>query len=157
MMFWQDQASGGTTRNGRGSHPDPEDAVWSDDEHAQFMREFEAMVDTLENHPSIVVWVPFNEAWGQHRTIEVGKWIVQRDPTRLTNIASGGNFWPVGHIVDGHKYPHPGFPFDPPRFEDFIKVMGEFGGHGWPVQGHLWDNSTAQLGLRRPAAIDRRV
>lgn len=34
--------------------------------------ELSAMVDTLEGHPSIVVWVPFNEAWGQHRTLEVG-------------------------------------------------------------------------------------
>ncbi len=146
VMLWQDQPSGGTNPKWTRLAPNPEDAVWSDDEHAQFMREFEAMVDTLENHPSIVVWVPFNEAWGQHRTIEVGKWIVQRDPTRLTNIASGGNFWPVGHIVDGHKYPHPGFPFDPPRFKDFIKVMGEFGGHGWPAQGHLWDNSRRNWG-----------
>ncbi len=71
-----------------------------------------------------------------------GKWTVQRDPSRLVNIASGGNFWPVGDIVDAHRYPHPGFPFDQGkagRFDDFIKVMGEFGGHGYPVQGHLWD------------------
>jgi beta-galactosidase len=36
------------------------------------------MVDTLENHPSIVVWVPFNEAWGQHRTVEVSRWLELR-------------------------------------------------------------------------------
>ena len=28
----------------------------------------------------------------------------------------------------------------------YIKVMGEFGGHGWPVQGHLWDNSRRNWG-----------
>jgi len=89
-----------------------------------------------------VVWVPFNESWGQHRTMEVGAFVARRDPSRLLNIASGGNFWPVGDIADAHKYPHPGFPFElneGGRFDDYIKVVGEFGGHGYPVQGHLWD------------------
>ncbi len=100
------------------------------------------MIDDLENHPSIVVWVPFNESWGQHDTTLVGRWVEKRDPTRLVNIASGGNFWPVGDVVDAHSYPHPRFPFEQGeggRFDDFIKVMGEFGGHGYPVPGHLWD------------------
>ena len=113
------------------------------------MFELERMVQTLENHPSIVVWVPFNEAWGQHRTVEVGDWLVKRDPTRLVNVASGGNFWPSGHIVDHHSYPHPEFPFDlgkGGRFDGFIKVMGEFGGHGLPTPDHLWDNSRRNWG-----------
>jgi len=98
------------------------------------------MIRQLDTHPSIVVWVPFNEAWGQHQTMEVGEWTVARDPSRLVNVASGGNFWPVGHIVDEHRYPHPGFPFelDRGRFAGLIKVVGEFGGHGLPVPGHLW-------------------
>jgi beta-galactosidase len=65
------------------------------------------------------------------------------------NIASGGNFWPVGDVVDAHKYPHPGFPFEDGaggRFADYIKVMGEFGGHGYPVQGHLWDANRRNWG-----------
>jgi beta-galactosidase len=106
------------------------------------MLELEGMIDTLENHPSIVVWVPFNEAWGQHRTMEIGQWVAERDRSRLVNVASGGNFWPVGDIVDEHRYPHPGFPFElgeDGRFDGFIKVMGEFGGHGYPVPEHLWD------------------
>jgi beta-galactosidase len=139
MLLWQDQVSGGRNPPWTRLKPDPRDAVWNDRDHAQFLKEFEAMVDGLENHPSIVVWVPFNEAWGQHRTVAVGKWIAKRDPTRLVNVASGGNFWPVGDIVDQHRYPHPGFPFAPKRYRDFIKVVGEFGGHGWPVKGHLWD------------------
>ena len=93
-------------------------------------------------HPSIVCWVPFNERWGQHLATEVGNWMVARDPSRLVNVASGGNFWPVGDVVDAHSYPHPVFPFEQGtggRFDDYVKVMGEFGGHGYPVQGHLWD------------------
>lgn len=146
MMVWQDQVSGGV--QGRDwpkwtrLDPNPEDATWPDAQHEQWMLELERMINSLENHPSIVCWVPFNEAWGQHRTMEVGEWTVKRDPSRLVNVASGGNFWPVGDIVDEHRYPHPGFPFELDtngRFDNFIKVMGEFGGHGFPVQGHLWD------------------
>ena len=35
------------------------------------MGEFEAMVDALEHHPSIVVWVAFNEAWGRELVLAV--------------------------------------------------------------------------------------
>ncbi len=45
----------------------------------------------------------FNEAWGQHATVEVGKMAAALDSTRLINIASGGNFWPVGDIADHHS------------------------------------------------------
>jgi beta-galactosidase len=126
--------------------PNPEDATWEDADHRQFMVEFEEMVDELEFHPSIVVWTPFNEAWGQHRTVEVGRWMVQRDPSRLVNIASGGNFWPVGDVADHHEYPHPGFPFAVQDWKDYIKVVGEFGGHGLPVKGHLYDENRDNWG-----------
>lgn len=155
MMLWQDQVSGGVGRGPNGESlspkwthlaPNPVDAVWPDRDHAQWMKELQAMMDQLQNHPSIVVWVPFNEAWGQHRTVEVGQWVMARDPSRLVNIASGGNFWPVGHIADEHKYPNPGFPFEQERFNAYVKVVGEFGGHGWPVAGHLWDEQKRNWG-----------
>lgn len=147
IMLWQDQVSAIKNPPWTRLKPDPEDAEWTDAEHTQYMIELERMIDTLENHPSIVVWVPFNEAWGQHRTMVVGAWTVNRDPSRHVNIASGGNFWPSGHIVDAHAYPQPEFPFDADRYDaGFIKVMGEFGGHGWPVLGHLWDNSRRNWG-----------
>ncbi len=146
MMVWQDQVSGGKRPPWTRLAPRPQDAEWTDAAHAQFMQEFEEMVDELEFHPSVVVWTPFNEAWGQHRTLEVGRWIIDRDPSRIVNIASGGNFWPVGDVVDHHSYPHPEFPFAPQRFQDYIKVVGEFGGHGLPVAGHLWDSNRDNWG-----------
>ncbi len=142
MMVWQDHVSGGKGPPWTFLKPDPKDAEWPAEHHEQFMVELGRMIDNLESHPSIVCWVPFNEAWGQHKTVEVGEWVVRRDPTRLVNIASGGNFWPVGDIADAHQYPHPGFPFalgTGGRFDGFVKVVGEFGGHGYPVKGHLWD------------------
>jgi beta-galactosidase len=149
MMVWQDQVSAGHGPRWTRLKPNPADANWSDENHEQFMLELERMIDTLESHPSIVVWVPFNEAWGQHRTMDVGKWTVERDPTRHVNVASGGNFWPVGHIVDAHNYPQPDFPFNRgqnDRFDDFVKVVGEFGGHGFPVLGHLWETTNDNWG-----------
>jgi hypothetical protein len=149
MMLWQDQVSGGPSPKWTFLEPDPKDADWPDEHHQQWMLEYERMISALESHPSIVVWVPFNEAWGQHRTVEVGKWTEKRDPSRLVNIASGGNFWQAGHIVDRHSYPHPSFPFDQNgggRFDDYIKVVGEFGGHGLPTPDHLWDNSSKNWG-----------
>jgi beta-galactosidase/beta-glucuronidase len=142
LMVWQDHVSGGKSPPWTFLKPDPKDAEWPAEHHEQFMLELARMIDNLENHPSIVCWVPFNEAWGQHQTVEVGAWTAKRDPSRLVNIASGGNFWPVGDIADAHQYPHPGFPFDlgkNGRFDGFVKVVGEFGGHGYPVKGHLWD------------------
>jgi beta-galactosidase/beta-glucuronidase len=139
MLLWQDQVSGGVGAKWTHLQSNPVDAEWSDADHAEWMKELKAMMDELHNTPAIVVWTPFNEAWGQHRTLEVGKWMMSYDPSRLINIASGGNFWPVGHIADQHHYPNPGYPLQDERFADYVKVVGEFGGHGWPVQGHLWN------------------
>ena len=148
MMMWQDQVSQGYGPDSepKGSNPrwtrlapDPKDGTWSDEGHAQYLLEYKRMVDHLREQPCIVVWSPFNEAWGQHRTMEVGKMAMAYDPTRPVNIASGGNFWPVGDIADEHAYPDPAFPVNNDRFDPYVKVVGEFGGHGWPVKGHLWD------------------
>ncbi|MCA9216477.1 MAG: hypothetical protein KDB27_25585 [Planctomycetales bacterium] len=165
MLVWQDQVSGGS-ENGKEwpkwrrldpNHPansrpraatenDPLDAEWPDEAHTQFMTELKGMVDHLYNHPSIVVWVPFNERWGQHRTMKIGTWIKDYDPTRHINIASGGNFFPVGDIADEHEYPNPHFGVAETQFADYVKVCGEFGGHGWPVKDHQWSTAKRNWG-----------
>ncbi len=147
MIMWQDQVSNGygknrdqesTSPNWTRMAPNPTDAKWPDEAHQQWLIEYKRMVEHLRDAPCIGVWIPFNEAWGQHATMEVGKMAAELDPTRLINIASGGNFWPVGDIADHHEYPHPAFPVKDKRFDDYVKVVGEFGGHGWPVKDHLW-------------------
>ena len=74
-------------------------------------------MDATMNAPSIVVWVPFNEAWGQFKTADIVSWTMSYDPTRLVNAASGGNFYPDGggHILDLHNYPEPAMPDPNPR------------------------------------------
>lgn len=155
MMLWQDQVSQGygPQSEPKGSNPNwtrmapnPPEGTWPDAAHEQFVTEYKRMVDHLKDHACIVVWSPFNEAWGQHRTMATGKMAVDYDKTRPINIASGGNFWPVGDIADEHAYPDPAFPVGNKRFDDYIKVVGEFGGHGWPVKGHLWDATKENWG-----------
>ena len=155
MLMWQDQVSMGygPQSKPKGSNPPwtrmaphPTDGVWPDDAHEQFITEYKRMVDHLRDVPCIAVWSPFNEAWGQHRTMEVGKMAVAYDRTRPVNIASGGNFYPIGDIADEHRYPDPGFPLDDKRFDNYVKVVGEFGGHGMPVEGHLWNKNSPNWG-----------
>jgi hypothetical protein len=95
------------------------------------------MVDYLWNSPSVVVWVPFNEAWGQFDTVGVTAWLEKYDPSRLVNSASGGNDFGVGHIKDDHFYPGPGAP---PAEVARAAVLGEFGGLGLPLAGHTWQD-----------------
>ena len=100
-----------------------------------FEREHQAMVDGLRNHPSIVMWVPFNEDWGQHETEKYVAWLKSYDPSRLVNNASGWDDMKVGDVVDLHAYPGPGTP---PLEKERSAILGEFGGLGLPLDGHTW-------------------
>jgi beta-galactosidase len=146
MMVWQDMPSTGGRPFWSKLAPNPVEDQWPKEQHTQFMKELRAMIGNLRNHPSIVMWVPFNERWGQHETIRVGQAVENLDVSRLVNIASGGNFFPVGDVVDRHNYPEPMFPFEDLRFKDYVKVVGEFGGHGWVVEGHQWNPAMRNWG-----------
>lgn len=63
---------------------------------------------------------------------------MKKDPSRLINSASGGNFYPVGHIVDLHNYPDPAMPRPEIFGAKHALVLGEFGGLGLPVDNHVW-------------------
>ena len=95
MMVWQDQVSAKRLDDPKWTRlkPNPETLSWPKEAHAQYMIELERMIYILGDHPSIVQWVPFNERWGQHQTMEVGKWLMARETMRPINIASGGNFF----------------------------------------------------------------
>jgi beta-galactosidase/beta-glucuronidase len=141
MLLWQDMPSG-DLGNGWENHPGVIDRATDQkrtpESEGYYRKEWDKIMTTLYNFPSIVVWVPFNEAWGQFKTKEITDWTIQKDPTRLVNSASGGNFTQDGHIVDLHNYPRPAMP-DPELFgAKRALVLGEFGGLGLPLTGHLW-------------------
>jgi hypothetical protein len=102
---------------------------------AQFAAELRAVIAARRHHPSIVMWVPFNEGWGQHDTPRYVAELKRLDPTRLVNNASGWTDTGVGDVLDVHRYPGPGIPALEP---DRAAVLGEFGGLGLPLAGHTW-------------------
>ncbi|MBN1845265.1 MAG: hypothetical protein JW810_06245 [Sedimentisphaerales bacterium] len=130
LLVWQDMPSG--DRYIRSNDPDlkrsPESA-------RQFELELQRIIEALASHPSIVMWVPFNEGWGQYDTARVVDLIKQWDPTRLVDNASGWADRRVGDVHDVHRYPGPGMPAPE---EDRAAVLGEFGGLGLPLAGHTW-------------------
>jgi len=128
LLVWQDMPSALFKREAHS----PEALAQRD---AQWEGEWKAIIDALRNHPSIVMWVPFNEGWGQYDTERIAAWTKRYDPTRLVNNASGGKDQGVGDVSDVHNYPGPGMPA---LEEKRAAVLGEFGGLGLPVRGHLW-------------------
>lgn len=145
LLVWQDMPSGDLG----GNHWDMRPGITSGRQHdknrsseseAIYRKEWKAIMDALHNFPSIVVWVPFNEAWGQFKTEEITEWTMAYDASRLVNSASGGNFFPTGHIMDIHNYPDAIMPRPELYGDKQTLVLGEFGGLGLPVEGHTWQN-----------------
>jgi hypothetical protein len=132
LLVWQDMPSGDQYIGGR----DP-DITRSAESARNFETELQALVEGRFNHPCIVMWVPYNEGWGQWDTCRIVDLIKSWDPTRLVNNASGWTDRRCGDVHDIHAYPGPAVP----RLEERrAVVLGEFGGLGMPVQGHTWQD-----------------
>ena len=137
LIVWQDMPNGGRGPAEWQMHKyyDGADAIRSAASEANYRKEWKEIIDYLYSYPSIGVWVPFNEAWGQFKTPEITKWTKEYDPSRLVNPASGGNHYTCGDILDLHNYPGPNlYRYDPIR----ATVLGEYGGIGMALKGHLW-------------------
>jgi|WetSurMetagenome_2_1015567.scaffolds.fasta_scaffold11575_2 beta-galactosidase/beta-glucuronidase len=141
ILVWQDMPSGDLGGGEWKTNPGLEgglDRTRTEASEKIYRTEWNAIIDFLYNSPCIVVWVPFNEAWGQFKTAEITEWTMQKDPSRLVNSASGGNFHSVGHILDLHNYPGPEMPKASIFGSKQAIVLGEFGGLGLPLEGHTW-------------------
>ena len=138
MLVWQDMPSTtyGDNKWGNHAYGTGTDSKITQEGKDNYYSEWGEIIQDFKVFPCIVSWVPFNEAWGQFDTEEVVQFTRAQDPTRLINYASGGNFEKCsGDILDLHNYPHPEmYLYD----SDYINVLGEYGGIGWPVEGHLW-------------------
>ncbi|MGI6321748.1 MAG: glycoside hydrolase family 2 protein [Bacteroidales bacterium] len=141
MIVWQDMPSGDLGGNQWNSNPGLEggsEKIRTENSEKIYRTEWNAIIESLYNFPCIVIWVPFNEAWGQFKTQEMTTLTMRKDPSRLVNSASGGNFYEAGHILDLHNYPGPVMArpeiFGPRQ----ALVLGEFGGLGLPLENHTW-------------------
>ena len=130
LLVWQDMPNG----DGHIGREDP-DLERSEESASNYMRELGEVIDLLRNQPSIVVWVPFNEGWGQFNTDGIMDWVREYDSSRLVDGPSGWTDRGSGDIYDIHAYPGPAMP---ERESARAVVLGEFGGLGLPVEGHLW-------------------
>jgi beta-galactosidase/beta-glucuronidase len=136
VLVWQDMPNGGVSPQWQGrNYFDGNELKRTAESEQIYRKEWKEIIDYLYSYPSIVVWVPFNEAWGQFKTEEIADWTKTYDPSRLVNPASGGNHYRTGDILDLHNYPGPNlFLYDAER----VTVLGEYGGIGLPLEGHLW-------------------
>jgi len=136
ILVWQDMPNGDRSPQWQNrNYFNGTELIRTPESEANFRQEWKDIMDFLISHPSIVVWVPFNEAWGQFKTEEIVEWTKAHDPSRLVNPASGGNHYHTGDMLDLHNYPGPEmYLYDAER----ATVLGEYGGIGLPLKGHLW-------------------
>ncbi len=137
LLVWQDMPNGD---GGTAVSKDRDGVVNTKVGAAEFESELRAMLAQRHNHPSIIVWTIFNEGWGQYDTPRLTRWVTEMDHSRLINSTSGWHDQKVGDLVDTHSYPGP----DVPKQEATrAAVLGEFGGLGLKVDGHVWVSTNA--------------
>ncbi|HNW53848.1 MAG TPA: glycoside hydrolase family 2 TIM barrel-domain containing protein, partial [Bacteroidales bacterium] len=138
ILVWQDMPSGdGWAGWETDKYYTGNELARTPESETNYKREWKDIIDFLYSQPCVVTWVPFNEAWGQFKTVEIAQWTKSYDPSRLVNSASGGNFFPVGDMLDIHNYPEPKMTlYDGNR----VCVLGEYGGIGLVTENHTWVN-----------------
>ena len=145
ILVWQDMPSG--FLEGQNEAPgDQSEPIRRSKGKEQFELELRRMMNRLHNHPSIVTWVVHNEGWGQYDNPRLSDWVKAIDPSRVVNAVSGWNDRNSGDFYDIHTYEEE--PKAPAPKTDRVVVIGEFGGIGWPVQGHLWNPEMRNWGYQ---------
>ena len=132
LLVWQDMPSGGA---GHGGDREKEGQPGRPEVVQQFELELRTMIQQHWSHPSIVMWVVFNEAWGQYDTLRLTTEVKTLDPSRIVNSASGWADTGSGEVHDTHSYPGPACS-EPETGR--AAVLGEFGGLGLSLPGHTW-------------------
>ena len=126
MLVWQDMPNGVANKD--------------DETKADYEREWKEIIANFRFFPSIIMWIPFNEAWGQFDTERIAALTKQLDPTRLVDNASGWDDKNCGDVIDVHKYPAPAVEMRPPE-EKRASILGEYGSIGFLVKGHSWNDN----------------
>ena len=168
MLVWQDMPSGGGRYNLLTISAPLITGIHLKDSHYRlfartdpdgrdsFRQELEEMIRQLQNCPCIVLWVPFNEGWGQFDAKQITRLVRKLDPTRLIDHASGWHDQGVSDVRSLHVY------FKPYRFRPDKKgravVLSEFGGYNLPVAGHTWNEKNfGYKGYQTPEALGEAV
>lgn len=151
MLVWQDMV------------PPANDSA---EARAEFESEVKENISQLYNHPSITTWVVFNEGWGAYDQERIDRLVKQLDGSRLVSGHSGSSMitdsgtlktYTVGFagatsdINDFHTYPDPVLSVVNP---DKAQVIGEYGGVGVPIEGHIWSPTAEGWGYIKISQLD---
>ena len=101
----------------------------------EFLRQMEATVNQLKNHPSICYWTIFNEGWGQFDSDAVCDHFRKLDDTRFIDTTSGWFRRENTDVDSRHVY------FRPVKLTagDKPLVLSEFGGYTCKPEGHVYN------------------
>lgn len=150
IMMWQDMVSGFATSRKETEHV-KSDAKYDWNAPAEHTKQWQGemfeMIDRLRFYPSITTWVVFNEGWGQHNTVEIVNKVMDYDKSRIIDGVTGWTDRGVGHLYDVHNYPVSSMIL-PENNGNRVSVIGEFGGYGWAVKGHLWNPEMRNWGYK---------
>lgn len=129
LLVWQDMPNGavGVSRS---------DVSRSKSAAEEFEHELRAMIEQRYNHPSIVIWVLFNENWGQYDTPRLTDLTKNLDLSRLVISATGGKDHHTGDIYSEHNYSS--FPVILGSDQKRAIVFGEYGGIALYIENHDW-------------------
>ncbi len=164
MLVWQDMMNGGGdyrlltisaplfTHRSHSDHDYRRFARTDAAGRAAYYAELTEMVTQLYSCPCIVMWVPFNEGWGQFDAAEAARRIEALDKTRTIDHASGWHDQRIGSIQSLHVYFYP-YRYKPDRLGRAV-VLSEFGGYQLPVAGHTWNDANfGYKGYKTPEAL----
>jgi beta-galactosidase/beta-glucuronidase len=119
-----------------------------------FSHEWQQVVAALRMHPCVILWIPFNENWGEPGAFqdEIVDLTRAEDPSRPIIDASGWIQRDKTDIIDIHDYGNDlkkhAIP-DPTR----PKWIGEYGGIALPVEGHTWADGWGYQTVNSPEEL----
>ena len=165
MLVWQDMPNGGgkydlltisaplITRRHKKDNDYKRFARTDAAGRAEYYAGLDEMVRQLYNCPSIVMWVPFNEGWGQFDAAEAIRRIRALDQTRTIDHASGWHDQGAGDVQSLHVYFYQ-YRFRPDKRGRAV-VLSEFGGYNLPLAGHTWNDANfGYRGYKTPEALE---
>ena len=103
-----------------------------------YYRNLLRMVEHLYNVPSLVLWTPFNEGWGQFDSKKVHDYLLKIDNTRVIEPASGWHDQHFGDINSKHIYFK---AVNMNKFDDDrLYYLSEFGGYTLKLFDHCYND-----------------
>lgn len=162
MLVWQDMVNGGGIYRKDtislplvfgNAHNDSDYAYFAREEvrgREAYARELKQTVELLYNSPCVVLWVPFNEGWGQFDANKAVAQIRALDATRPIDHASGWHDQGGGDLKSLHVY------YKSYRYRKDANgravVLSEFGGYSQHIAGHSF--SEKEFGYKRCKTAD---